>query len=292
MISVFTTIKNYFSLVKFSHTVFAMPFALTGYALAVSEPEYSFSLKLLLLIVLCMVFARNAAMGFNRLADRKFDALNPRTKNREIPSGLIGSKAAALFVILNTALFIITTSFINRLTLYLSPVALLIILGYSLTKRFTFLCHFILGLGLSLAPIGAYISITGRFSIVPLIYSFIVLTWVSGFDIIYALQDDEFDKSNNLHSVPSVAGIKNAILISVMVHVITFILVIVAGFAGNCGLLYWLGALVFSIFLLYQHMIVKHNDLTRVNLAFGTTNGIASILFAIFVILDLFFRYK
>jgi 4-hydroxybenzoate polyprenyltransferase len=238
-----------------------------------------------------MVFARNAAMGFNRLADRKFDALNPRTKNREIPSGLIGSKAAALFVILNTALFIITTSFINRLTLYLSPVALLIILGYSLTKRFTFLCHFILGLGLSLAPIGAYISITGRFSIVPLIYSFIVLTWVSGFDIIYALQDDEFDKSNNLHSVPSVAGIKNAILISVIVHVITFILVMLAGFAGHCGLLYWSGALVFSLFLLYQHLIVKHNDLSRVNLAFGTTNGIASILFAFFVILDLFFRY-
>jgi 4-hydroxybenzoate polyprenyltransferase len=291
MTSIYTTIKHYFSLVRFSHTVFAMPFALIGYSLAVSEPEYSFSLKLLLLIILCMVFARNAAMGFNRLADRKFDALNPRTKNREIPAGIIGTRAAALFVILNITLFIITTSFINRLTLYLSPVALLIILGYSLTKRFTFLCHFILGLGLSLAPIGAYISLTGRFSIVPLIYSFIVLTWVSGFDIIYALQDDEFDKSNNLHSVPSVAGIKNAILISVAVHLITLLLVITAGFTGNCGLIYWSGALIFSLFLLYQHLIVKHNDLSRVNLAFGTTNGIASILFAIFVILDLFFRY-
>jgi 4-hydroxybenzoate polyprenyltransferase len=291
MIPIFSKIKNYFSLVKFSHTVFAMPFALIGYSLAVSEPEYSFSPKLLLLIILCMVFARNAAMGFNRLADRKFDALNPRTKNREIPAGIINSRAAALFVILNTALFIITTSFINRLTLYLSPVALLIILGYSLTKRFTFLCHFILGLGLSLAPIGAYISITGRFGIVPLIYSFIVLTWVSGFDIIYALQDDEFDKSNNLYSVPSVAGIKNAILISVLVHLITFMLVILAGIAGHGGLLYWSGGTVFSLFLLYQHLIVKHNDLSRVNLAFGTTNGVASILFAIFVILDLYFRY-
>jgi len=287
----FSTIKNYFSLVRFSHTVFAMPFALIGYSLAVSEPEYSFSLKLLLLIILCMIFARNAAMGFNRLADRKFDALNPRTRNREIPAGIINSRAAALFVILNTILFILTTSFINRLTLYLSPVALLIILGYSLTKRFTFLCHFILGLGLSLAPIGAYISITGIFSIVPLIYSFIVLTWVSGFDIIYALQDDEFDKSNNLHSVPSFAGIKNAILISVLVHVVTFMLVVLAGFEGNCGLIYWTGALIFSLFLLYQHLIVKHNDLSRVNIAFGTTNGIASILFAIFVILDLYSRY-
>lgn len=291
MNNLFNTIKDYFSLVKFSHTVFAMPFALIGYSIAVSEPGYNFNLKLLLLIVLCMVFARNAAMGFNRLADRKFDALNPRTKNREIPSGIIGSRAAALFVIMNAALFIFTTSFINLLTLCLSPVALLIILGYSLTKRFTYLCHFILGLGLSLAPIGAYIALTGKFSIVPLIYSFIVLTWVSGFDIIYALQDDEFDKSNNLHSVPSVAGIKNALAISVSVHVITFILVIMAGMTGKGGWLYWSGAAIFSGFLLYQHLIVKHNDLSRVNLAFGTTNGIASIFFAVFVILDLFFRY-
>ncbi len=211
MTALYNTVKNYFSLVKFSHTVFAMPFALIGYSLAVSGPEYSFSARLLILIILCMVLARNAAMGFNRLADRKFDALNPRTRNREIPAGLIGSRDAAIFVILNALLFFVAASFINRLTMYLSPVALLIILGYSLTKRFTFLCHFILGLGLSLAPIGAYISITGKFNILPLIYSLIVLTWVSGFDIIYALQDNEFDKSNNLHSVPSAAGIKMAI---------------------------------------------------------------------------------
>jgi len=292
MKNIISSVKNYFSLVKFSHTVFAMPFALIGYSLAVSETEYNFSLKLLLLVVLCMVFARNAAMGFNRLADRKFDALNPRTSNREIPSGIIGSRAAALFVILNALFFILTTSFINRLTLYLSPVALLIILGYSLTKRFTYLCHFILGLGLSLAPIGAYIALTGKFSIVPAVYSLIVLTWVSGFDIIYSLQDDEFDKLNNLHSVPSAAGIKNALVISVFVHVITFFLVIVAGLIGNGGGIFWSGAGLFSLFLLYQHLIVKHDDLSRVNLAFGTTNGVASILFAVFVILDMVFRYK
>jgi 4-hydroxybenzoate polyprenyltransferase len=284
------SVKNYFSLVKFSHTVFAMPFALIGYFLAVSEPGYHFSIKFLLLILLCMIFARNAAMGFNRLADKHFDALNPRTRNREIPAGIIGVKAATLFVIINAVLFVIATSFLNKLTLCLSPVALLIILGYSLTKRFTFLCHFILGLGLSLAPIGAFISITGKFSILPLIYSFIVLTWVSGFDIIYALQDDEFDKSNNLHSVPSVTGIKNAISISVIIHLITFCLVIAAGFKGNGNLLYWTGASIFSLFLLYQHLIVKSNDLSRVTVAFGTTNGIASILFALFVILDLLFR--
>jgi 4-hydroxybenzoate polyprenyltransferase len=292
MKNIINSVKNYFSLVKFGHTVFAMPFALIGYSLAVSEPEYNFSLRLLLLIVLCMIFARNAAMGFNRLADSKFDALNPRTSNREIPSGIIGSRAASIFVIVNVVLFIVSTSFINPLTLYLSPVALIIILGYSLTKRFTFLCHFVLGLGLSLAPIGAYISLTGKFNIVPLVYSFIVLTWVSGFDIIYALQDDEFDKSNNLYSVPSAAGIKNAIVISVFVHTITFFLVILAGLRGEGGWIYWAGASLFSLFLLYQHLIVKHNDLSRITLAFGTTNGIASVLFAIFVILDLFFRYK
>jgi len=237
-----------------------------------------------------MIFARNAAMGFNRLADRRFDALNQRTKNREIPSGIIGTRAAAAFIIINAILFIITTAFINRLTLFLSPVALLVILGYSLTKRITSLCHFILGLGLSLAPVGAYISVTGTFSIIPLIYAFIVLTWVSGFDIIYALQDDEFDKSNRLHSLPSLKGRKKALAISILVHFITFILVLLAGFAGKGGFLFWTGAVIFTFLLIYQHIIVKHDDLSKVTLAFGTTNGIASILFAIFVILDLFFR--
>ena len=157
MIELFRPVKNYFSLVKFSHTVFAMPFALIGFSLAVSKNENDFSIKLLLLIIICMIFARNAAMGFNRLADRRFDALNPRTKAREIPSGIINTRAAAAFIIINAVLFIITTAFINRLTLFLAPVALLVILGYSLTKRITSLCHFILVLGLSLAPIGAYI---------------------------------------------------------------------------------------------------------------------------------------
>ncbi len=284
------SLKDYFSLVKFSHTVFAMPFALIGYSLAVSDEKYDFSVKLLILVILCMIFARNAAMGFNRLADRKFDALNPRTSGREIPAGIIGSKAATAFVIINALLFILTTAFINNLTLYLSPVALLVILGYSLTKRITALCHFILGLGLSLAPIGAYISVTGTFSITPLIYSFIVLTWVSGFDIIYALQDDEFDKSNNLHSLPSKTGRKRALVISSIVHSITFMLVIAAGYSGNGGILFWLGSAIFTSLLVYQHIIVKHDDLSKVTLAFGTTNGIASILFAVFIIFDLLIK--
>jgi len=290
MIKASGSIKNYLSLVKFSHTVFALPFALTGFSLGVAKDEYDFSLRLLILVILCMIFARNAAMGFNRLADKRFDALNPRTKNREIPAGIIGEKAAAAFIVINAMLFITAAGFINRLTLFLSPVALLVILGYSLTKRITALCHFILGLGLSLAPIGAYISVTGTFSITPLIYSFIVLTWVSGFDIIYALQDDEFDKSNRLHSLPSYAGRRRSLAISVFVHCITFLLVIAAGYSSNGGYLFWIGAAVFTTLLIYQHMIVRPDDLSRVTLAFGTTNGIASILFSVFVILDLVFR--
>jgi 4-hydroxybenzoate polyprenyltransferase len=281
------TIVNYFSLVRFSHTVFAMPFALIGFTLAVSEEQYDFSIRLFLLIILCMIFARNAAMGFNRLADRKYDSVNPRTSMRVIPAGIIGTKPATIFVIVNALLFVVTAGFINRLTLILSPVALLIILGYSLTKRITSLCHFILGLGLSLAPIGAYISVTGTFKLLPVIYSIIVLTWSSGFDIIYALQDDEFDRENNLHSLPSAKGRERALFISGLLHAVTFILVLTAGFSGDGGILFWIGAGIFTALLIYQHAIVKAQDLSRVNLAFGTTNGIASILFAIFVIFDL-----
>jgi 4-hydroxybenzoate polyprenyltransferase len=291
MIALFRSIRDYFSLVRFSHTVFAMPFALIGFSLAVSKPEFELSIWLLILVILCMIFARNTAMGFNRLADKDFDALNPRTRKREIPSGRISVRNAAIFVIINAVLFIVTTGFINRLTLFLSPVALLVIIGYSLTKRITSLCHFVLGLGLSLAPIGAYISVTGKFSVLPVIYSFIVLSWVSGFDIIYALQDDEFDKSNQLHSLPSSTGRKKALAVSILVHFITFLLVLTAGLYGNSGMLFWTGATIFTLLLVYQHSIVRYDDLSKVTMAFGTTNGIASIIFAVFVILDLVIRY-
>jgi 4-hydroxybenzoate polyprenyltransferase len=286
----FARLRHYLSLVKFSHTIFAMPFAFIGYSIAVTGEGQSASLKLLVLVVLCMVFARNAAMGFNRVADRKFDALNPRTRTREIPSGIINTRSATLFVIINSILFIITAGFINKLTLILSPVALLVILGYSLTKRFTFLCHFILGLGLSLAPIGAYISVTGRFDLLPLLFSFIVITWVGGFDIIYALQDDEFDNENKLFSIPSVLGRRRAIIVSATVHFLTFIFVVLAGLKGPGGTLYWLGAGLFTGFLVFQHRLVKHDDLSRVNVAFATMNGLASVVFAFFVILDLVLR--
>jgi 4-hydroxybenzoate polyprenyltransferase len=291
MTSFVVSLKKYLSLVKFSHTVFAMPFALIGFSLAVATEDHQFSLKILLLIILCMIFARNAAMGFNRIADKQYDTLNPRTKTRELPSGIISIRSATIFVTINALLFIITTAFINRLTLFLSPVALIIILGYSLTKRITSLCHFILGLGLSLAPVGAYIAVTGEFSLLPVIYSLIVVTWVSGFDVIYALQDDEFDRENRLYSLPSATGRRKALIISVLVHIITFILVVIAGFIGKGGLFFWTGASVFTLLLVYQHLLVKYDDLSKVTLAFGTTNGIASILFAAFVIIDLYLRH-
>jgi len=187
-------------------------------------------------------------------------------------------------------LFITATALLNRLTLILAPVALLVILGYSYTKRFTPLCHLILGLGLSLAPIGAYIAVTGTFALLPVIYSGIVLTWVSGFDIIYAMQDEKFDRQTGLYSVPAVTSPRKALLVSIALHILSALLVVAAGLVGDGGIIYWAGALIFLALLVYQHSIVKPDDLSRVNLAFGTTNGIAGVLFGILVIADLLIR--
>ena len=242
----------------------------------------------LILVILCMVFARSAAMAFNRYLDRSFDAKNPRTAIREIPSGIISANSALDFTIVSCLLFLVTCFFINRLCFYLSPIALVVVLGYSYTKRFTPLCHLILGLGLSLAPIGAYLAITGHFDLLPLLFSFTVLCWVSGFDIIYALQDEEFDKTNKLYSIPAWLGKAKALRVSEMLHVLSAVCVLYAGWLGNFGWLYWIGSVIFIGMLVYQHSIVKPNDLKRVNIAFMTANGIASVVFAIFVIADLF----
>lgn len=283
-----STLKNYLSLVKFSHTIFALPFALIGFFLALTSHKLNFSINLLLLILICMISARNAAMAFNRYIDHKFDALNPRTALREIPSGIIKPQNALYFVFINAIIFIGATWFINKLCFYLSPVALGVILGYSLTKRFTALCHIILGIGLALAPIGSYIAVTGQFDILPLLFSFTVLTWVSGFDIIYALQDEDFDRSQQLHSIPVLLGKKGALRLSEILHLLSFIFLFIAGWFGKFGYLYWIGVSAFSLLLVYQHSIVKPNDLSRVNLAFFTTNGIGSVVLAICVIADLF----
>lgn len=238
-----------------------------------------------------MLFARNSAMAFNRYVDRKIDEANDRTaKVREIPNGTIKPISALYFVIINVVLFVATTYFINPLCFYLSPVAMLVVLGYSYTKRFTALCHLVLGVGLGLAPIGAYLAVTGNFAWLPLFFSFAVLFWVSGFDIIYALQDEIFDKQQQLHSIPVWLGKKRALWLSSFLHIISAFFLIGAGFYANFGIYYWIGTLFFILLLIYQHLLVKPTDLSKVNLAFFTTNGIASLVFATFVIIDLFFN--
>jgi len=282
-----STVNKYLSLVKFSHTIFAMPFAMTGFFMATIKAQQPFHWQLFVLVVLCMVFARSAAMAFNRWLDADIDKRNPRTAQREIPAGIIAPGNALFFVIANAALFMLCSWFINRLCFFLSPVALLVVLGYSYTKRFTALCHLVLGLGLSLAPIGAFLSVTGYFDLLPVLVSVLVLCWVSGFDIIYALQDEEFDRSQSLNSIPAWLGKPGALRFSEVLHIIAGIIVLGIGVMGHFHWLYWIGAGVFIIMLISQHLLVKPHDLSRVNLAFMTTNGIASVVYAVFVISDM-----
>jgi len=306
------TVKSYLSLIKFSHTIFAMPFALIGFFLGLNryatdlsegneffkfamQNQYNLSnnegmLIRLILVILCMILARSAAMAFNRYLDRNFDAQNPRTAIREIPKGIISANNALSFTVVSSFLFIITCYFINTICFILSPIALLVVLGYSYTKRFTPLCHIILGLGLSLAPIGAYLAVTGIFSFLPILFSLTVIFWVSGFDIIYSLQDEEFDKSQQLYSLPAWLGKSKSLRVSELLHVSSALCVVAAGLYGQFGWLYWIGVGIFISMLVYQHSIVKPNDVRKVNLAFMIANGIASVVFAVFVIADLFFK--
>ncbi len=282
-------VKNYLSLIKFSHTIFAMPFALIGFVLGLRDHfihQTSVNqvwLKFVLVLV-CMITARSTAMAFNRYLDRHFDKLNPRTAIREIPAGIIKAEKALVFIGINMAIFITATFFINPICFYLSPVALFVILFYSYTKRFTYLCHLVLGIGLSLAPIGAYLAVTGNFDLLPLLFSFAVIFWVSGFDIIYALQDIDFDQSQSLYSIPSQWGLRQSLSISRVLHVLSATLVVSAYFIGGFHFLYLFGLLIFIGMLIYQQSIVKPHDLSKVNLAFMTANGIASIVFSVFVI--------
>lgn len=303
-----TTVKKYLSLVKFSHTIFAMPFAFIGFFLAIPYASVSGNdllevqgtmagllnpmlLQKGLLVLVCMVTARNAAMAFNRYLDRHFDALNPRTAIREIPAGILSAESALRFVIGNSIVFVLATWFINPLCFYLSFVALFVVLFYSFTKRFTALCHLVLGVGLSLAPIGAYLAVTGSFALLPLLFSFAVIFWVSGFDIIYALQDVDFDQSHQLNSIPAALGKTNALMVSRLLHVASAFCVSFAGVYGGFHMVYFAGLGFFVGMLIYQQSLVKPNDLSKVNLAFMTSNGIASVVFAIFVITALFLQY-
>ena len=275
---------NYLRLVKFEHTIFAMPFAFIGFFLAIKYNDSKFDPALLGLVILCMIFARNAAMSFNRYLDRHFDKLNPRTALREIPAGILKAESVLWFVVANSILFIITTWFINPLCFYLSPIALFIILFYSYTKRFTAFCHFVLSLGLAIAPVGAYLAVTGSFDWPPVLLALAVFFWASGFDIIYALQDEDFDSGLNLKSIPVLTGRKRALIISKVIHGFSALFIIAVAVRITANWLHWTGTFIFIGLLVYQHTLVKKGDLSKVDLAFFTMNGIASVIYGSLVI--------
>ena len=271
-------IKKYTSLVHFAHTVFALPFALIGFTLAYRAVQPHTVWVLLIQVLVCMVTARNSAMSFNRYVDRYIDAINERTKERELPSGKLSPKAVLLFFFVNVAIFIICTYSINKLCFWLSFPALMVLCGYSYTKRFTWFSHLVLGLALAIAPVGAYIAVTGTLTPSVIWLSVMVILWVGGFDIIYSLPDEQHDRAHNLHSVPQRFGRKKALWISGGLHLLVAPVMILFGLGIDAGWVYWGAALFFTGMLIYQHTM---------NRAFFTANGMASVVFALLTMIDL-----
>ncbi len=289
-----TTVGKYLSLVKFAHTIFAMPFALIAFVYAVRSSRFDLGnasagwwVPLLIQVLVCMVTARNVAFGFNRWADRDIDAANPRTADRDIPAGRITPRQALRFVAINAVLFLLCSATINRLTALLAPAALAVVLFYSYCKRFTALAHLVLGLSLAIAPAGAYIAVTGTLTWPVCLLSLLVLTWCSGFDIIYALQDAAFDRAHGLHSIPARFSARGALAISIALHAIS--VAALAGFASYCpqGWLLWSGCGLFTAILAAEHLLVTPTRQRHIGIAFGTLNGLASLTLAAFVIADL-----
>ena len=283
-------IKKYASLVVFAHTLFALPFAIIGFVLACSIVQPHSIWLLLGQVLVCMVTARNSAMSFNRYADRYIDAQNERTSARELPSGKLSSKSVLLFFLVNAALFIACAWSINRLCFWLAFPALAVLCGYSYTKRFTWLCHFVLGLALAIAPAGAYIAVTGVLVLPVFWLSVMVALWAGGFDILYALPDELHDRAHGLRSIPQRFGRRKALWISGGLHVLVLPAMVLFGFSVHLGLGYWIAAIIFAGLLIYQHAIIGVHDISKLNRAFFTTNGIASVLFAALTIADLLQR--
>lgn len=271
-------------LVRFSHTVFAMPFALTSVALV------SFSHRIIFIkifwIIVAMVGARSAAMGFNRIADREFDARNPRTKNREIPAEKISVGEATVFVIAASLLLVFAAHELNPLCFYLSPVALGVVFFYSFTKRFTWLSHIFLGLGMGLAPVGAWLGIAGRFALPPVILGLTVVAWGAGFDIIYSLQDLDYDDQVGLFSMPKSIGVKKSLLVSSALHAVAFLLLLSLRFILPLQTIYLVGLAVVGVTLIHQHRIVKPDDLSKLNFAFFNMNAYLSVGLFLFTLID------
>ena len=272
------------SLVKFSHTVFALPFALAAVVLAL--PYGAFTWTKLALIVLAIASARTAAMAFNRLVDRDIDAQNPRTKDREIPRGILSANFVRALVFASCAVFVVCAALLGRLPLLLSPVALALALGYSYVKRFSSLCHLVLGAAIAFAPGGAWIAIGAPVTLAPWLLVFAVASWVAGFDVLYALQDEHFDRSAGLYSIPARVGTVGSLWLSGLLHVITCVCLVGAGLALQRGVAYYAGCALVTLLLMYEHALVKPSDLSKLDKAFFDLNGYISVGFFACVLLD------
>lgn len=275
-------------MIKLSHSIFAMPFALA--AAVIAAREVPITVRQVLLILACLVLARSSAMGFNRLVDRDIDARNPRTANREIPAGALSVRSAWAFTLGSALLFAVCCALLGQTVLLLCPVALAVIWGYSLTKRFTALCHAVLGTALALAPSGVWIALTDSYGAAPLLLSLAVATWVAGFDMIYACQDAAFDRDNGLRSVPSVLGVRGALWVSAGLHLATVLLLLALPRYTPLEGLYLAGVGLIAAVLAYEHAIVKPTDLSRVNKAFFDLNGWVSVVFFCAVAADVSFQ--
>ena len=286
-------ITDYGSLVRFSHTVFALPFALSSVALA--WPKYPVTLRILMWILLAMVGARTAAMGFNRIVDRKFDALNPRTKAWELPRGAVTIWEASALTTAAALVFVFASYQLNWTCFVLSPVALAIVFFYSITKRFTWTAHLFLGLALAIAPVGAWLAVStapldpGEL-VVPLFLGLAVIFWLAGFDIIYSLQDREFDRSHGLYSIPVRFGVARALTLSSFFHFLTVLCLAMVGLTAGVGWVYWLGFLAVAGVLVWEHRLVTPQDLSRINRAFFDLNAYVSLAYFLATLVDTLIR--
>jgi len=275
--SVLSTVVVFGRMIKFSHSVFALPFALAATAMAARG--HGITLAQVVAILVAMVGARTTAMGWNRIVDRHIDARNPRTAGRELPAGKVSLFAATMLTAISAAVFVAAAASLGRLCLTLSPVVLVLVLGYSFTKRFTWLCHLFLGMAIGVAPSAAWIAVRGELGLPAIWLSAAVVTWIGGFDILYALADREFDRQAGLHSIPARFGVPAALVLSAVMHLGTALALLAAGWSASLGTIYYLGvAAVFAI-LVYEHSIVRPSDLSRVNVAFFNLNGYVSLIF-------------
>lgn len=287
MTSLVNQVQTFGRMIKFSHTIFALPFALA--AAAIAARGHGLSADRVIAIIVAMAAARTSAMGWNRIVDRHFDAQNPRTAKREIPSGLIPVRTAQMMVVVSSAVFVATSAYLGRLCLALSPVALFLVMGYSYTKRFTWLCHLFLGFAIAAGPAGAWIAVTGSLAVPALWLVLAVTTWIGGFDILYALSDREFDRQAKLRSIPARFGVVKSLWISGLLHVATAAALVMTGISAHLGWAYFAGIAAIASILVWEHSIVKPKDLSRLDLAFFGLNGYVSMAFLLATLVDLGF---